>query len=180
MAVIKRKSNADNTNSNSVDSLDHILNLINENNLDAEQVNLEGVAKLLNIQIKKDSTLEVHVSGYIKKEGEQWIIGVNSCHHINRQRFTVAHELGHFVLHSSLIEKNGPMKDTILFRHNEQNPIEASANDFASQLLMPKEKFESAIKDGKKTIDALAKHFMVSSLAVRYRARKLGYSGHGV
>ena len=72
------------------------------------------------------------------------------------------------------------MKDTILFRHNEQNAIEASANDFASQLLMPKEKFKSAINDGKDTVDALSKHFMVYSLAVRYRAKKLRYNGHEV
>lgn len=53
-----------------------------------------------------------------------------------RQRFTIAHELGHFFLH---LEKVG--SQTIICSKGESNPLETEANNFAAELLMPREMF---------------------------------------
>ena len=39
------------------------------------------------------------LSGFLYREGDQAVIGVNKDHAPVRQRFTIAHELGHLLLH---------------------------------------------------------------------------------
>src|SRR5437899_2188285 len=48
-------------------------------------------------EVEGDSEL----SGMLFRDGETLVIGVNTLHHRHRQRFTIAHELGHLVLHHS-------------------------------------------------------------------------------
>ena len=114
------------------------------------------------------------------KEGVP-IIGVNSLHHPNRQRFTIAHELGHLELHRQMItttvhvDKNFPalMRDPKSATGTEQ--IEIEANQFAAELLMPRELIEQALAgeqfdiedDG--PIEEIAKKFRVSKQALQYR-----------
>ena len=43
------------------------------------------------------------VSGLLARSGTQTTIGVNSTHPQTRQRFTIAHEFGHFILHDGMI-----------------------------------------------------------------------------
>jgi len=61
----------------------------------------------------------------------------------NRYRFTMAHELGHYILHSPLFKKQGVVsvgesEDTLLVSENDSHRLEYQANKFASYLLMPK------------------------------------------
>ena len=76
------------------------------------------------------------------KEGTP-IIGVNALHHPNRQRFTVAHECGHLILHKAQITKEVHVdKDfPMLMRDSVSaagvNEMEIEANVFAAELLMP-------------------------------------------
>ena len=58
--------------------------------------------------------------------------------------------------------------------------MEFQANNFASELLMPKETFLQQIKKGKNKIEELARFFGVSSLAIRVRAKQLNLVGHGL
>jgi hypothetical protein len=44
-------------------------------------------------------TLDDDLSGFLLRGGDRTIIGVNVAHPIERQRFTIAHELGHALLH---------------------------------------------------------------------------------
>ena len=85
----------------------------------------------------------------------------------SRDRFTLAHELGHFVLHS----ESG--KKPITVPRGASNKLETEANLFAAALLMPAEKFRSVAtqfqQDG-----AIAAHFDVSPDAVRVRKQALG------
>ena len=106
-------------------------------------------------------------------------IGVNSLHHPNRQRFTIAHELGHIVLHRPLIENaihldRGSLKRDVVSTLGI-DPIEIQANTFAAELLMPSAILERIV-DGKpvdmeddKAIANLAKAFRVSPAAMRFR-----------
>ena len=89
------------------------------------------------------SPFDDELSGMVYiKEGTP-IIGVNSLHHPNRQRFTIAHELGHLELHRPMItssvhvDKNFPalMRDPRTATGTER--IEIDANRFAAELLMP-------------------------------------------
>ena len=116
------------------------------------------------------------------KEGVP-IIGVNSLHHPNRQRFTIAHELGHLELHREMItsnihvDKNFPalMRDTTSATGTEQ--IEIQANQFAAELLMPRDLIDKAMEgkqfdiDDDGPIEELAKKFKVSKQALEYRIR---------
>ncbi|WP_030527731.1 ImmA/IrrE family metallo-endopeptidase [Phycicoccus jejuensis] len=89
-----------------------------------------------------------------------------------RDRFTIAHELGHYFLHYL-----HPGSETAAsFGRGERNPVETQANVFASSLLMPERVFREAwrLKDG--DVHALARQFEVSPAAVAVRAQVLGLS----
>ncbi len=171
MAVIRRKKD-----SGFLEDLSDIHNKFGKN----YPIDLKSILDEFNIQLVFDPDLDNQESGYISYNDEEWIIGVNADHHKNRQRFTIAHELGHYMLHRIEIEKLGKISDAILFRKNETNRLEIEANNFASDLLMPEEEFRKKINDGTTIINDIAQYFGVSSLAVRYRAKNLGYGGHGV
>lgn len=66
-------------------------------------VPVDRVAELLGV-IVKFFPLDKELSGMIFIRNDHPIIGVNSLHHPNRQRFTIAHELGHFLLHRKHLE----------------------------------------------------------------------------
>ena len=54
------------------------------------------------------------------------------------------------------------------------------ANDFACELLMPEKQFKDFIDNVSSDVSVIAKHFQVPSMAVRLRAKKLGYGGHNL
>ena len=88
-----------------------------------------------------------------------------------RQRFTLAHELAHVILH--------PLADVSLPSHHEtpaEARLEAACEHFAACLLMPRPwlkraYFESRIQDG----PSLARLFPVSWPAMRWRLEQLGF-----
>ena len=114
------------------------------------------------------------ISGYIEKVGDKFVIVINSLQDPFRQRFTLAHEFGHYSLHKENLE--GKHQDTVLFRDANADSlgIENAANDFAAELLIPKESFEDAIKAGNNTAKQLKNLFQVTEKAILYRAYKLG------
>ena len=108
-----------------------------------------------------------NVSGFL--DTNQNIIYVNHHEPIERQRFTIAHELGHWVLHHEIIEKD-PSQYEVLMRRplakEDLDYLDKEANCFASNLLVPKH----LLNDYKKyaTHSELATLFMVSEEMVRY------------
>ena len=66
----------------------------------APPVPINRIAKALGIQLRF-SPLDEQLSGMIYIRDGVPIVGVNSLHHPHRQRFTVAHECGHFLLHEA-------------------------------------------------------------------------------
>lgn len=128
------------------------------------------------------------VSGTLIIEKGNGFIGYNPTHSRVRQRFTIAHELAHYVLHCQS-KRNGQLfvdKDFIVKYRSENSytPLELrqeqQANIFAAALLMPK-KFidnELAKKNFKQMgepelIESLAKIFDVSIPAMTYRLNDL-------
>jgi Zn-dependent peptidase ImmA (M78 family) len=120
---------------------------------------------------------EVSGSLSLSDNRKDWFIRVNALHHPNRQRFTVAHELGHFARHRSQQVK---FEDQNFFRNGDSNAMEAEANRFAGELLMPESLFRDRVKLFGGSIEAIAKYFKVSTLAVRVQAKSLGMKGHGL
>ncbi len=91
--------------------------------------------------------LEDDISGALIPLGEdEWGILVNSQHHPNRQRFTLAHELGHLLLHgyrTPNADKQFRLRDA---RSSEGSVLEEiQANQFAAELLMPRAMIMKAI-----------------------------------
>lgn len=112
-------------------------------------------------------------SGSLSYKDGKWIMCVNSNHNKKRQRFTMAHELGHYMLHKG---KNVEFVDTTFFRSSEMDSIEYNANEFASRLLMPEDRLRKLVDIDKiKNIGILAEKFHVSSAAMKYRVISLGY-----
>ena len=85
-----------------------------------------------------------------------------------RQRFTAAHELGHFVLHKDSIGDR--VEDNYLLRaEGMSNRQEAEANKFAASLLMPMDLIEAEMEAGNTTVSGLANRFQVSPTAMSIR-----------
>ena len=141
-----------------------------------------GFGKELGLEIKESDELPTKISGFIKQVDEGTIsICVNKKHHFNRKRFTVAHELGHYFLHSDKLKEG--MIDGILNREDgANNKIESEANEFGANLLMPEELFKQLWNKEDCSIGDMALIFLVSESAVITRAKFLGiakeYSGY--
>jgi Zn-dependent peptidase ImmA (M78 family) len=93
-------------------------------------------------------------------------IWINSSDHPNRQRFTHAHELAHFILHRDLIE-SGVVDDT-MYRSSLSSYYEVQANKMAADILMPI-RLVKIWRQRNDNYRALADVFAVSSEAMRIR-----------
>lgn len=112
-------------------------------------------------------------SGSLMYVDGKWIINVNKAHNINRQKFTIAHELGHYILHK---DTKTNFEDYIFFRDNRLDSLEYAANKFAGSILMPEEDVRELVDNQHiKNIGELAKIFGVSARAMIYRINDLGY-----
>lgn len=151
-------------------------------------INIDKCASHLNIVINP-MDLEDEVSGFLILDNGNNHIGYNKAHSVVRTRFTIAHELGHFMLHSKsdtsvFIEKNESSKQKILYRNQASSTGESlkerEANSFAAALLMPKKLIEvevdsikSSLNDIDKIIKKLASKFQVSEIAMNIRLANL-------
>lgn len=116
--------------------------------------------------------MEPATSGSLTYNEGEWVIRINKNHNSRRQRFTVAHELGHYIMHRN---KSESFTDEIFFRTEKKDVIEYRANAFASQLLMPEKRVRKAISEGERNLGKLSERFNVSSLAMKVRVQELGY-----
>lgn len=91
---------------------------------------------------------------------------------VERDRFTVAHELGHYFMHYRLPKKTGSAS----FGRGERNRAETEANVFASALLMPEAEFKRIWKLLDGDTWNVARHFGVSPAAAGVRAEVLALS----
>jgi IrrE N-terminal-like domain len=130
--------------------------------------------------IVKISTLPVGISGEIRPDTaapKGFTIKVDRHETKERQRFTLAHEIAHFLLHPDLI-KNG-LSDDVLYRSSLSNRKEAEANRLAADLVMPMSLIEEWMEQFPNSslethIDALAKYLGVSAVALKVRIETAG------
>lgn len=148
-------------------------------------VSVEEVARMCGASVTRER-FRRDLSGMLVRddEGAGAVIGVNSTHHPRRQRFTVAHEIGHLRLHKGrkLTVDSGLRVD---YRDDAGNPTileERDANAFAAALLMParavQAQAEPHVRAGttrSALVSALARTFEVSEEAMGYRLLNLGF-----
>lgn len=130
-------------------------------------LDVNSLAKALSLRVEY-KVLSDDISGMLEKKNEKWVVVVNSLHHKNRQRFTIAHEIAHFLLHR---DKEESFVDKAFFRSDDGvGGIEAEANKFAASILMPREEFVFYVRNVSNELKKVADEFGVSTAAVKVRA----------
>ncbi|MBN9565821.1 MAG: ImmA/IrrE family metallo-endopeptidase [Alphaproteobacteria bacterium] len=131
------------------------------------------IAERMGVIVICDENLASNISGQFFYEGDLPTIRYNPKEHPLRQRFTIAHELGHF----SLGHPGGYRDNARSFFLQPQglDAHERAANRFAASLLMPEIAIYKLIeKLPKLDVSTLANAFQVSEMALHYRLKNLG------
>ena len=122
--------------------------------------------KILKVALASD------VSGKLEYKEGLWLMSVNMLHPEVRQRYTLGHELGHYLNHRDSVKS---FEDTVYFRSMQKSSMEYMADQFAARLLMPENDVNELVKTGVKTVKEMAAKFGVSLEAMKYRLEQLGY-----
>jgi len=143
------------------------------------------VAERLNLTLEA-AALGDKVSGMLVVEGNAGAIGYNSAHARVRQRFTISHEIAHYLLHARRSGKAQLFIDKqVTYRRDKSSSAgvdreEIEANQLGAALLMPHGLLRQEIRaqdldlDDSDAIDLLAKRFQVSTAAMSNRLQNLG------
>jgi len=171
MALVRKRDYEQSVDS-AAEGAASVMKRLQEAGLLTVPVDVHAIAEYLGLDVFEE-IMDDELSGYIEPRRNSWVIGVNAFHHPNRQRFTIAHEIGHFVLHKP---SERIIDITFARRAGGRDRIENEADEFAAKLLMPEATVRSLIASGLSSLEALANHFRVSLMAVKYRVQSLGYS----
>lgn len=149
-------------------------------------IDVHKVARSLGMTIVT-ARLGEDISGLLITEDGAATICVQRAHHRRRQRFTIAHEIGHHYLRHQFEPGEHVHVDrgTLVSRRSGRSsegtdPMEVEANQFAASLLMPRQLVEREI-DRHRTlltdavVSELAKAFDVSEQAMAIRLGTLGW-----
>lgn len=155
-----------------------VLRLLTQHDQTKPPVRIERIARELGVELRSGDLDDV--SGVLVRQGESAIIGMNSTQSPQRQRFTIAHELGHFLLHEG-ITNHVDRSYRVNFRSAESsqatNVEEIEANYFAASILMPQHMLDAVSAeealDNDNMVGMLAKQFQVSRLAMSLRLANL-------
>lgn len=134
---------------------------------DTYPVDVEKVANKMGLEVV-EFPFHDNISGLLKKE--EGVIGVNRNQHPLRRRFTIAHELGHFLLGHGMEST----QDEIVDGHFAKSDLrEREANMFASILLMPKDWVIKLVERDGLNIEKISTSFGVSKQAMTIRLLEL-------
>ena len=160
---------------------DRAADVLRHHGLEMIPVDPVALAARIGITVHNAKFADDSISGMIAKRGDEVMLLVDRDDSPYRKRFTIAHEIGHHFLH---LQGDGEFVDgeANLFRQQHNDPQtdptdqrrqEIQANLFASALLMPADKVREAWKLTK-SVDQLARQFVVSAMAMGYRIDSLG------
>lgn len=132
------------------------------------------------------SAAEWSESGFLLRDGQQVIIGINSRNSAKRQRFSIAHELGHWFFHEGkklIVDQAVTInkRDDVSSQATDRQEIEA--NQFAAELLMPhnflanaiRQQMQRGVGSREELVTNLANEFDVSNDAMGWRLINLGF-----
>ncbi|HET9285271.1 MAG TPA: ImmA/IrrE family metallo-endopeptidase [Candidatus Angelobacter sp.] len=122
------------------------------------------------------------IFGAIMRQNGIVTIAVNPDQHLNRQRFTIAHELGHFFRHYSDTMEHVDGDFRVNWRNTASSAgvdwNEIEANRFAAELLMPEKLIRKDVNDwpilDRDVVQHLASLYQVSKIAMQFRLINLG------
>lgn len=163
---------------------EEVTKVLAETDLDVAPIAIVSIANFYGFSVY-EMPMDDSISGLIMADDEnikgfdtKQIIVVNSKHSSRRKRFTIAHELGHYIIQG---------KPSKCFAHRDSGNYssdERDANSFASALLMPEDEIKREVGNFKKAkigdypdshlIDYIADAFDVSQSAAEVRLKKLG------
>ncbi len=136
-------------------------------------VDVEAVARRAGAEVVE--TPGLGFSGTVATDGRAPVIRINPDESTLRQRFTIAHELGHLFLGHLTREKPEYRDPARNYTMSNYDPKERDANRFAAALLMPADAVKAVIlrMEGA-NIERLAEVFQVSKTAMSIRLKALG------
>lgn len=145
-----------------------ILNAFKEDNKSV--VDVINIANRLGFDVSQ-AKFDGDISGMVKNSKDSKQIFVNNQDIPTRQRFTIAHEIGHIILHHDSLDKDFNVID---YRNNGTfSRKESEADSFAASLLMPKVR-AIRVWNFYEDVDDFADEFKVSKMAASIRLRNLG------
>lgn len=126
---------------------------------------LDKKVKIVQVPVGEHDPVE---GAFLRREGRAFIL-VNSSKWGRRQRFTVAHELGHFVLLADDVELVDTADQLDLAKAN--NADKREANLFAAELLMPEAGVRPLIAGlgPEDAVGAIARGYLVSPMSAAVR-----------
>jgi Zn-dependent peptidase ImmA (M78 family) len=160
---------------------DAVRELLEATNQISAPVDVTKIANYLGLVLVKADMAD-DVSGMLIREDSSSTVGINKSHHPNRQRFTLAHEIGHHQLHRGRpLIVDSPVRINLRDRTSGMatDREEMEANRFAAELLMPSDLvLDEVAASPPESIDDLkeflAAKFKVSPEAMGYRLVNLG------
>jgi Zn-dependent peptidase ImmA (M78 family) len=163
--------------------------VLRRHGIDAPPVPIEQLVKAEGAKISAED-IPSDISGFLYCGSPIPVVGVNARQPLTRRRFSMAHELGHLLMHSERLRTKGGLHvDREMLKLRDRNssagvdPEEVEANAFAASILMPRDLVMSeleAMEDSDllddETIRSLARRFRVSDQAITIRLNTLGIS----
>jgi hypothetical protein len=152
------------------------IEILNAHRPDRPPVDVDQLATTLGLIVIRQRDLGSDIAGMIIRDRRRlspsgFTIHVNAADNARRQRFTVAHEIGHYVLHRDLIGDG--VTDDALYRSSLGAWYERQANRMAADVLMPAELVKQYYRRTR-ALAPLADAFDVSVDAMRIRVQELG------
>ena len=152
------------------------------------RIDVNYIAEMAGIDVTSEYMQDQSISGFLQKKTADGrpIIVLNNTNSDVRQRFTIAHELGHYFLHSSQSTHVDDMytAELVMYRNQESSQAthlrEIEANQFAAELLMPErmvldnlQQLRSDSKGMSEIVGELAAQYQVSETAMTIRLEKI-------
>ncbi len=134
-------------------------------------VDVVGIANDLGINVWESSKMNPDVSGKLFLDPMNggpsgFSMVVRKGDSLARKRFTIAHEIAHFILHRNQFKAGS---DFAMHRGGISGKEETQANGLAAEILMPYTLIQQLIREGNRTPEALAQRLGVSKAAIGVR-----------
>ncbi|HTT98272.1 MAG TPA: ImmA/IrrE family metallo-endopeptidase [Rhizomicrobium sp.] len=132
-------------------------------------IDVVEIVSALGLELSYESMGDL--AGKIERKGNSFKITVNWSDNPRRKRFTIAHEIGHYVLHRDMIGDG--VTDDAMYRSSLGSFFETQANQYAAFVLMPPSLVKAAYNEGIRSYVDMAQHFDVSEQAAQIRMKTI-------
>lgn len=148
--------------------------LLKDTGLGSPPISLQKLGEYLeakyNLQLEGIRDFSDKTSGVTITVDDIPTIAFNKNQGWYRRRFTIAHEIGHYIMKTK--------HNSIASALDTTDPTESEANEFAAELLMPLQHFKKDCRNGISSIDELAERYQVSKEAAGWRLVRSGALGN--